>query len=92
MTQATTATTTDQSDPIGGIVAMVAAMTCFIFSDVFAKLASETLPVGEVIVPVPIEVLLAEIDAAFAREYGKAYRVRLLPEGYGGRHVEEPAP
>lgn len=50
------------------------------------------LPVGEVIVPVPIEVLLVEIDAAFAQEYGKAYRVRLLPEGYVGRHVEEPAP
>lgn len=50
------------------------------------------LPVGKVLVPVPIEALFAEIDAAFAREYGKAYRVRLLPEGYVGRHVEEPAP
>jgi drug/metabolite transporter (DMT)-like permease len=49
MTQTATATTVDQSDPLGGIVAMIAAMTCFIFSDVFAKLASETLPVGEVI-------------------------------------------
>ncbi len=37
------------ADTIGGILAMLAAMTCFIVSDVFSKLASETLPVGEVI-------------------------------------------
>jgi drug/metabolite transporter (DMT)-like permease len=36
-------------DSVGGIVAMCLAMVCFIVSDVFSKLAAETLPVGEVI-------------------------------------------
>ena len=36
-------------DSVGGIVAMCLAMVCFIVSDVFSKLAAETLAVGEVI-------------------------------------------
>jgi drug/metabolite transporter (DMT)-like permease len=36
-------------DNLKGIVAMVAAMSCFIVSDICAKLASATVPVGEVL-------------------------------------------
>ncbi len=48
MTESARAVT--QPDPIGGIVAMTAAMGCFIVSDVMCKLAAQRgLPVGEVI-------------------------------------------
>ncbi len=49
MTSSPAPTFQRQSDPVGGILAMLAAMFCFIFSDVFSKLASEQLPVGQVI-------------------------------------------
>jgi drug/metabolite transporter (DMT)-like permease len=37
------------ADRAAGIIAMCAAMTCFIVSDVFSKLAMATLPIGETI-------------------------------------------
>lgn len=49
MTSIIEQTAPTHNETIGGILAMLAAMTCFIVSDVFSKLASETLPVGEVI-------------------------------------------
>jgi drug/metabolite transporter (DMT)-like permease len=39
----------ERQDDIGGIIAIMAAMTCFIFSDVFTKLATQSLPVGQVL-------------------------------------------
>jgi drug/metabolite transporter (DMT)-like permease len=40
---------TEPRDNIGGIIAVCAAMCCFLVSDVFTKLATTTLPVGETI-------------------------------------------
>lgn len=46
---APTSTTDTATNSVSGIIAMVAAMAFFIFSDVFSKLATERLPTGQVI-------------------------------------------
>ena len=76
------------ADSVGGIIAMCLAMTCFIISDVFSKLAAAALPVGEVIVVrglmtiliVVAPVLASGALASLSDRFSQAWSVRVLGE------------
>lgn len=78
-----------EHDPVAGIVAMTAAMGCFIVSDVCCKLAAQRgLPVSEVItLRAILSALLLAVPAilagavALVREHmGRAWSIRILGE------------
>lgn len=88
MTQAA-AVAPAEHDPVAGIVAMMAAMGCFIVSDVCCKLAAQRgLPVSEVItLRAVLSALLLAVPAILAgafilvREHmGRAWSVRIMGE------------
>jgi drug/metabolite transporter (DMT)-like permease len=71
-----------------GIAAMTGAMCCFIFSDMFAKLASAVVPVGEVIAVrglvstlfMAIPVLMQGTLPLLFSKFSRAWAVRVLGE------------
>jgi drug/metabolite transporter (DMT)-like permease len=77
-----------QSDSVRGIAAMIGAMCCFIFSDMFAKLASASVPVGEVIairgffstVFMAIPVFMQGTWPLLVPRFSRAWAVRILGE------------